>query len=198
LLIDVVRAKTGDGSPAVLFPLLAVETATGIVIGLLGRLFFAALQFIATAAAQAVGLTSPPGFANEDDQSPALATLLTLSATTLIFVSGQHWELLRGIVDSYATIPPGEGIGARLQLVSIADQLGSAFITALRVGSPFLLYSVIVNFAVAIIGKLTPQIPAYFIAMPLVLTGGLFLLHDAAPAILDSFMSAFAGWLANG
>jgi len=71
-----------------------------------------------------------------------------------------------GLVDSYTTIPPGPTFGARVALVDIADQAERAFLVALRIGSPFIVYSIIVNFALGVANKLTPQIPVFFIGVP--------------------------------
>jgi flagellar biosynthetic protein FliR len=197
MLLETVRPAIGDGSPGTLMSVIFAETATGLLIGFVVRLFFMALQVIASAITQAIGLSAMPGTVMEEgDQSPALATLLTLAATTLMFVAGMHGELLRGLVDSYATIPPGSGPGPRLALVDIADQATATFLVALRIGSPFLVYSIIVNFAIGVTNKLTPQIPIYFIAVPFVLLGGLFLLLATIHDFLAHFGAALSAWLA--
>jgi flagellar biosynthetic protein FliR len=140
-------------------------------------------------------LSGIPGLSIEDgEQEPALATLFMVAATTLLFVSGLHAELIRGLVDSYSTIPPGP-LNSRLALVDITDQTTRAFVVALRIGSPFLVYSVVVNFAIGVTNKLTPQIPVYFIATPFVMLGGLFLFMLTVPDFLSTFMASFEAWL---
>ena len=60
--------------------------------------------------ANAIGIGGMPGSVPDDgDQSPSLVTLFTLTATVLLFSTNQHWELLRGLVDSYRTIPVWAG-----------------------------------------------------------------------------------------
>lgn len=198
LLFDTVRPAVGDGSGPALLSLIFAETATGFLIGFIARLFFMALQLIAVAMTQAIGLSALPGTVlDAGDQSPALATLFVIAATTLMFVAGLHAELLRGLVDSYQTIPPGAGPGARLALVDVADQATATFMVALRIGSPFIVYSIVVNFAIGVANKLTPQIPIYFIAIPFVLAGGLFLLLATVHDFLSHFAAALAAWLAG-
>ena len=64
----------------------------------LRRLFFLALQFMATAAAMYIGLGTMPGAPIEDiEPLPAFATLITLTATLLFFLTEQHWEVLRAL-----------------------------------------------------------------------------------------------------
>ena len=199
LLLDEVRRKLGDGAPGTLLALIFAELATGLLIGFVARLFFMALQTITVAVTQAIGLGGIPGTVIEDqEQPPALSTLFTLTATTLMFISGLHLVLIRGLIDSYTSIPAGQGLSPRLALVEVADQLRVTFLVALRIGSPFLVYSIIVNFAIGVTNKLTPQIPVFFIATPFVMAGGLLLLLIAAHEFVEYFEAAFATWLARG
>jgi flagellar biosynthetic protein FliR len=48
-----------------------------------------------------------------------------------------------------------------------------------------------------ILGKLTPQIPVYFISIPFVLAGGGLILAFTASELLQLFMTGFADWLAR-
>ena len=62
---------------------------------------------------------------------------------------------------------------------------------ALRVGAPFIVYSIVVNVAIGIINKLTPQIPVYFISLPFVIAGGLFILYFAVATMLSLIVDGF-------
>jgi len=199
LFLPAVTASLGTGDVATIAGLIVSETATGFVIGFVGRVFFSALGFIGAAATQAIGLSAMPGTVIEDsEQPPPMAALLSITATTMIFAMNLHWEVLRGLVESYTAIPPGEGIGARIALIDVTDQLSAAFLLALQIGSPFLIYSVIFNFALGITNKLTPQIPVFFIAMPFATAGGLLLLFFVIKDFLLAFMSGFSAWLGGG
>jgi flagellar biosynthetic protein FliR len=199
MLIPLLKPHTLDQSPANVLRLTLAELGTGLLIGFIGRVFFAALQTIAMAATNALGLGGMPGAVpDENEQSPTLVTLFTLTATVLLFATDQHWELLRGLVDSYRTIPAGQGIVSRLALVDVTDQFTAAFLLALRIGSPFLIYSVVFNFAIGVTNKMTPQIPVFFIAMPFVTAGGMFLLYFTVSDFMTNFHAAFATWLSKG
>ncbi|MBS9479294.1 flagellar biosynthetic protein FliR [Ancylobacter radicis] len=193
----VVRSLAGAGLPDFLLA-IAGELATGGIIGLLARIFVLALQAMATAAAQSIGLAMPAGIMVEDEQMPEITVLFSLSATVLIFVTGQHWEIIKALVDSYSRIPPAQAMNAGGVLTQAVDQLSATFLLALRLASPFMIYSVVVNFAVGLTNKLTPQIPVYFIAMPFVTLGGLLLLYAIADDMLAMFIAAFGVWLRGG
>lgn len=199
MILPAMEQRLGTGSTATVLSLIFSELATGFVIGFVGRVFFSALSFIATAATQAIGLSPMPGTIVEDsEQPPPIAALLTITATTMIFSMNLHWEVIRGLLDSYGAMPPGQGIGARIALVDVTDQLTDAFLLALRIGSPFLIYSLIFNFALGITNKLAPQIPVFFIAVPFATAGGLLLLFFVLKDFMLAFMSGFSTWLGGG
>ena len=191
-VFDVVRPAVSLLDPVGLLRAIAHELLVGVLIGFLARLFLAALQTLAVAAGQAVGLGGIPSAPIVDDEPiPAMATLFTLTATALVFVFDLHWELIRGLVASYETLPPGAGIDLSATLADVADQLSATFLVALRVMSPFLMFAVVVNLAVGLVNKLTPQIPAFFIALPFMIAGALVVLAITVREILEAFLDAY-------
>ncbi|MGQ7792554.1 flagellar biosynthesis protein FliR [Faunimonas sp. B44] len=199
VLLPGVDPDIAADAPVALTRLIVSELLTGALIGLMGRIFFIALETLATGVTMAIGLGNMPGAPVEESEPlPPLVSLIMLSATILIFATEQHWEILRALVASYAALPAGEFFAARFGLSEVADRLAETFVLALRVSSPFIVYAVIVNLAVGLANRLTPQIPVYFISLPFVLAGGLFLLYDLIRDYLHLFVSGFAAWLATG
>ncbi len=196
LMVDV-KPLVADAAVPSLLGILFGELARGLLIGFIARLLFMALQVIAVGITQLIGLSAMPGASMPDEQAPALANLFSIAAATLMFVAGLHVQLIHGLIDTYASLPPGTGFAVRPALADIADKGSNAFIAALRIGAPFIAYSVLVNFAVGITNKLAPQIPVFFIAMPFVMLGGLFLLLFSVHDILSYFVAVFDGWLAG-
>ena len=84
-----------------------------------------------------------------------------------------------------------------MALNQLASRLSEAFVLTLRITSPFIVYSVIVNLAVGLINKLTPSIPVYFISVPFVLFGGFLLLYLTSDELLTQFMLGISSWLAD-
>jgi flagellar biosynthesis protein FliR len=199
LLSPDVRPSFIHATPMELIRLLLSEVLTGVMIGFLGRIFFAALETLATSIAMSIGLSSALGVPLEEAESlPAISTLITLVATALLFLTDLHWEILRGIVASYQTLPVSEGFGAQFSLVQIADSLSKSFFLALRISSPFIVFAIIVNLSVGLTNKLTPQIPVFFISTPFVVMGGLFLLYFSFKQFIELFMAGFQVWLRTG
>ena len=193
------RAAPADHDPLGMTKLIVSELLTGAALGLLARLFFSALETLSFAAATLLGLANPFGVEVDQSQSlPPLASLIALGATALIFVADFHWQIVIAIVDSYRTLPVGGIFDSRRSLADAGNVLGQSFLIAARVASPFFLYSVIVNFAVALINRVTPSIAIFFIAPPFVVSGGLALLYFVIRGQIAQFMGAFSAWLGTG
>jgi flagellar biosynthetic protein FliR len=198
ILISVLKPLTDNAAPLTLALLICSELVVGSVIGLGGRVFFLALQTMATVMAGAIGLSNIPGTPVGDTYpAPALVPLIMAAVTTLFFMTDQHWQVLRGLMNSYDVWQPGNRIGGSMALEQLVSRLSEAFVLTLRITSPFIVYSVIVNLAVGLINKLTPAIPVYFISVPFVLFGGFLLLYFTSDELLTQFMLGVSSWLAE-
>lgn len=199
VLYPEVRPAVNLDSPAALLRAIGGELLVGILIGFFARLFLAALQTMAVAAAQAVGLGGmPAGALTDDDPAPAMAHLFTLTATALVFILDLHLELVRGLVASYGVVPVGARFSLEGTLADLADQFSETFIVALRVMSPFFMFALVANFAIGLVNKLTPQIPAFFIALPFMIAGAILLMGYTIREIMAGFMDAYGTYLVFG
>ncbi len=193
--VSAALAKT-QGTPIVL---MLTETTTGVLIGIMGRMFFLALEFMATALASSIGIGNLPGTPIEHtDPIPALGALITLTATALFFITDLHWEVLRGLVISYTAMPIEQPFAPDFSLTQIADVLSEAFTLTLQISGPFIIYAIGINFLVGVASKLTPQIQTYFISTPFVMAGGILLFYLTVPDFMRLFMAGFMKWLTNG
>ncbi len=185
--------------PPRLLAILAGELLKGLAIGLMGRMFFLALEFLASAAAMFAGMGNFPGMPAEGSEPvPALVSLISLTAVALVFFSGLHMQAIAAIVESYAVSPVGAAVAPADHLSGLAQKLSDATFLAMQAISPFIVYAVVANLAIGLVNRLTPQIPAYFISLPAVMIGGLFLLYFTLDEMFGVFVSGFADWLTNG
>lgn len=198
ILVSVLKPLVDDASPLTLALLIGTELLVGSVIGLGGRVFFLALQTMSTVMASAIGLSNIPGVPlGDNDPTPASVPLIMAAVTTLFFLTDQHWQVLRGLMNSYDVWHPGEKLSGEMALNQLTSRLTDAFVLTLRITSPFIVYSVIVNFSVGLINKLTPSIAVYFVSVPFVLVGGLLLLYLTSDELLTQFMLGMSSWLAG-
>lgn len=199
LLLDELKPQVSGGAPLDLFKLMASELLVGAMIGLLARLYFVALETMAMAIAMAIGLTSNLGAPiNEDESLPAISTLLTLAATALLFVTDQHLVLFRGLAASYKAMPVHDGFAPQFALAQLVDAAAQSFMVALRIGSPFLVFSLALNVAFGLANRLVPTVHTFFLAQPFLLIGGLLLLVLTINPLMEVFMTAFSHFLATG
>lgn len=199
MLLQPLRELVPDLPPNRLVALIATETMIGALIGLMGRIFFLALQFMATASAQFVGLSAPSGPAVEDmEPTPPFGAIITLTATLLFFLTDQHWEVLKALIASYRVLPVTEPISTEFSVIRLTEAATNSFLLALQITSPFLVYTLIANLLVGIASRLTPQVPIYFVSGPLVVFGGLIVLYFTIGETLRMFMAGFMAWLARG
>ncbi|WP_426408952.1 flagellar biosynthesis protein FliR [Bradyrhizobium ganzhouense] len=198
ILISILKPLVDDAPPLTLALLIGTELLVGSVIGLGGRVFFLALQTMSTVMASAIGLSNIPGVPiGDNDPTPASVPLIMAAVTTLFFLTDQHWQVLRGLMNSYDVWHPGEKLTGEMALNQLTSRLADAFVLTLRITSPFIVYSVIVNFSVGLINKLTPSIAVYFVSVPFVLVGGLLLLYLISDELLTQFMLGMSSWLAG-
>ena len=199
LLLDKIPDAALGVDPVLTLRLIAVESLIGGMIGFLARIFYAGLETLASGAAQMLGFFNPFGVQIEAGETLApLATLVSLAAMTLMFAADLHWELLRGLVASYDVIPVGADFNTRFALKEVADAFGESFRLALRIASPYVIYALIVNLALALLNRLTPQIQIVFVAAPFVAAGGLALLYFTVKPALETFLRGFGAWLSTG
>ncbi len=198
MMLDTLRPFVKDDAP-LLLRLMLSEAMIGALIGLLGRIFFIALETIAVAIAMFIGLSANLGApVSEDEPLPAISSLLTLAATALLFITDQHLEIFRALASSYGAMPVTGGFPAHFALVRIVDASVATFSLALRIGSPFLIFSVVTNLAVGLANRLVPSVQIFFLATPFLLLGGLYILFLAITPILRLFIEAFSRFLVNG
>lgn len=199
LMLSSILQGLGNRSQSQLIFLIFQESACGLLIGLLARCFFLALQFAATAISNFIGLSGIPGIPLEEgDTGSPIATLLSTAAVALVFLMGLHIELLSAVIDSYAALPVGREIGAEVFLVNFLRTLGETWLLSLRLCAPFLLYGVIVNVALGLGNRFAQQISVYHATTGAVMLGGFLLLYLVWIDLAVLFANTYRDWLQEG
>jgi flagellar biosynthetic protein FliR len=198
-LVETVAPVIADASLGSLVRALLGELLVGVLIGSMARLFFFALETLTTAAVMTTGLGNVLGApAEEAEPLPAISSMVMLGATTLIFVLDQHWEIIRGVMLSYQAIPIGKPLPAQNALSEYMRILSQAFMLALRISSPMIVFGVIVNLAFGFLNRMTPQVPVYFVSTPLLIGLGTYWFYVMSDDFFSAFSSAFGAWLQTG
>jgi flagellar biosynthetic protein FliR len=181
-----------SGSLESYFLMVVFETLTGAMIGLIARYYVLGLQFAGTVLTMMMGFNAPPTpDVLEDAAENQLTNLLSFAGLLVLFMLDFHHVVMRALVQSYEVMPLGAGFNPQSALITLADTLSQTFMIMLRLASPFILYGFVFNVSVGLINKLAPQIPIYFVSLPFIIMGGLFLVYFGVSSLLEIFAAGF-------
>jgi flagellar biosynthetic protein FliR len=172
------------------------EILAGLALGIGIRLFVLSLQTAGSIAAQSTSLSQVLGGAAVDPL-PAMGYILIVGALALAVIAGLHVKAAEFLILSYDFFPIGEFVLASDFGHWGTQQVSRAFTLAFTLAAPFVIISVLYNFALGAINKAMPQLMVAFVGAPVITLGGLFILMIAAPAMLSVWMSALDGYLSN-
>jgi len=185
LLVPAAAAAASSGKAIELsFCALLGEVAVGAIYGLTLSLFNEMLLL----AGQIVGLQFSFSLVNLLDpaseiQTPLMSDLFQLFGTLVIIAAGLDRILLASMVRSLRAVPLGgfpltADAGTARTLVPM---LSGSFFAALELAAPVVVSTVLVEIAVALMGKLSPQLPVISLTVPMkTLTGFALLIGSLA------------------
>jgi flagellar biosynthetic protein FliR len=153
-------------NPGLLTGWMLSEAAFGIGIGLL--VSFLSESFVVFG--QMVGLQAGYSFAsvvdpNTQADSSVFIVLAQTIAGLLFFTCGLHLEVFRALAMSLQTQPPGALLSARSVLA--VSRLGSTiFSTGLKLAFPVIALLIMVDIALALLGRINSQLQLLTVAFP--------------------------------
>jgi flagellar biosynthetic protein FliR len=191
LLLAPVVAALPNAQASITCPAILGELAVGLVYGLSLALLNEMLLF----AGQIAGLQFSFSLVNLMDpasqiQTPLLGDLFQLMGTLVVITAGLDRILLASVVRSFRVAPLGGFAFTAPTALVIVRAAGGIFLAA-----PVLAATLLVEVSVALLGKLSPQLPVMSLTVPLkTLTG--FVLLIGSLALWPRFIEArFAGLL---
>ena len=178
------------------FAALLGELAVGLVYGLTLALLNEMLLF----AGQIAGVQFSFSLVNLLDPSthietPLLGDLFQLMGTLVILAAGLDRILLASLVRSFHAVPLGTYGLAPVAGLAIVRAAGGIFLAGVELAAPVLAGTMLVEIAVALLGRLSPQLPVMSLTVPLkTLTG--FAILAGSLAVWPRFIEArFSGLL---
>jgi len=154
--------------------LVIKEILTGLMIGALMRLMMSALSV----AGEAIALQTTLAFsqtANPLGAQPgtSVTTFLTLMGVTLIFATNLHHVFLAAIAHSYTLFSPSKPLMVRDAVTLAIQTVGGSFALGVQLAAPVIVFSLVFNVAIGLIGRVMPQFQVFFVASPLSVLFGL-------------------------
>jgi flagellar biosynthesis protein FliR len=178
------------------FAALLGELAVGLVYGLALALLSEMLLF----AGQIAGLQFSFSLVNLMDpasniQTPLLGDLFQLMGTLVIIGAGLDRILLASVVRTFHAAPLGTFSLAPVTATELVRAASGIFLAAVELAAPVLAATMLVEIAISLMGKLSPQLPVMNLTVPIkTLTG--FLILIGSLALWPRFIEArFAGLL---
>ena len=175
LLVPAVAASMGSRPVELSFTALLGEVAVGAIYGLTLSLFNEMLLL----AGQIVGMQFSFSLVNLLDpaseiQTPLMGDLFQLMGTLVLLAAGLDRIVLASMVRSLRAVPPGSFHLTAMPAVAqaLVPMLSGSFFAALELAAPVLAATILVEISVALMGKLSPQLPVISLTIPLkTLTG---------------------------
>jgi len=167
------------------------EAGFGLAVGIAVAFFIEAFQL----AMQILGLQAGYGYATTIDPSSqadsgVLQVLTMLVTGLLVFSTGIDRELFRILGASLETVPAGSWTVTAASADGIA-RLGSAmFSLALRLAMPVIALLLLIDLALALLGRMQQQLQLLTLAFPVKMLAALGLLTAMAPTIARLFESS--------
>jgi flagellar biosynthesis protein FliR len=177
------------------FSAIVGELAIGLVYGLSLALLNEMMLF----AGQIVGLQFSFSLVNLMDpasaiQTPLLGDLFQLMGTLVLITAGLDRILLASMVRSFHAVPLGTFALTPPTASVIVRAASGIFLAAVELAAPVLAATMLLEIAVALMGKLSPQLPVMMLTVPLkTLTG--FVILTASLALWPRFIEARFGGL---
>lgn len=178
------------------FTTLLAEIAVGLVYGLALSLLSEMLLF----AGQIAGVQFSFSMVNLLDptsniQTPLMGDLFQLMGTLVLIAAGLDRILMASLVRSFRSVPLGAYVLTPLTARAIVQAAGGIFLAAVELAAPVLAATMLIEVAVALLSKLSPQLPVMSVTVPLktlvgfaVLTGSLALWPRFIEARFDGLL----------
>jgi len=174
------------------------EAGFGLMVGLAVAFLVESFQV----AAQVAGFQAGYGFAstidpNSEADSSVMQVFSSLFIGMLFFSSGLDRQLIRVLAASFERFPAGSWTPAVANLDGVV-RLGSEMLsTGLRLALPVVAVLLLIDFALALLGRVQQQLQLLSLAFPVKMAAALVLLAALAPVVPKIFGAAAERMLAE-
>lgn len=164
------------------------ELGVGLVFGLSLMLLNEALMF----AGMLLGMQFSFSLVNLMDpnsmiDTPVLGQMLSWLGILVIIGAGLDRSLLAAVVRSFRTVPLGQGVIEAKTGAALAMMAGGIFLAGLQLAAPVIAASLAVEVTISLVGRLSPQLPAMVMSIPLKTM--------VSYAVLIGSLAVWPGWI---
>lgn len=144
------------------------ELAVGLTFGFALTLLTESLLF----AGQLIGMEFSFSLVNLLDpnsniQTPVLGQLLNWVGLLVLIGAGLDRSLLAAVMRSFAVVPVGQAVMKATTCAALADMAGGILLAGLQLAAPIIAAAMTVEVVVALVGRISPQLPSMVVGIPL-------------------------------
>jgi flagellar biosynthetic protein FliR len=144
------------------------ELAVGLTFGFALTLLTESLLF----AGQLIGMEFSFSLVNLLDpnsriETPVLGQLLNWIGLLVLIGAGLDRTLLAAVMRSFAVVPVGQAAMKATTSAALADMAGGILLAGLQLAAPVIAAAMTVEVVVALVGRISPQLPAMVVGIPL-------------------------------
>ncbi len=171
--------------------ILAEQMLIGYAMGFSLRLVFSAIDLAGNALSMQMGL----GFATTYDptsssQTPVISEFVgVLGLLTFLAIDG-HLMVLSTLVESFHLLPVGS-MPHRASWANIANAAVIVFSAGLLLALPVIVTLLITNTAIAVLGRVAPQLNIIVIGFPVTITIGFIAVYICLPYLIPPLLTFF-------
>lgn len=176
---------------------LGSETLLGLAIGLTGALLMHGVVLAGEVMSMQMGLSLGQALGSlPEGATVGVGQLLGYFALTIYLTLGGHLTLYQGVAASFARIPAGQVFPTLAGGRDLADLASVVFSGGVRAAAPVMVALLLANLALAILGKVVPQLNVMMLAFPITISIGLVAFGAALP-FLAQYLGGTVGGLAD-
>lgn len=173
--------------------LIASEATIGVFLAMIMQAVMAALNVAGSFISFQTGLTNAFSFDSvAEQQSAAITTFFANLALVVLFATDLHHLMIRAVADSYATFKPGAPLPLGEFSDVLAHTLSASFAFGIKLAAPLFAFGLIFYAGLGLLSRMVPQMQVFFVAMPLQVMGGLWMLMVALPIMVFLFLRQFS------
>ncbi len=199
LLASAAAAGLDRVSTGRLILLLAREVVVGAVLGLVASAAFRAAESAGHLADTLRGANLAEVLApTTEERGSPLAVLYLLVATLVFFEIGGVPRLLDAFLGSYRALPIGGGLssaGARGAAALVTAASARVVASGVGLAAPVIVALWLTDLALALIARAAPQVPVYFLGLPLKGLLAIGLIAVGLGALEAAMAGELAGWM---
>jgi type III secretory pathway component EscT len=185
--------------PLVLVLVLARELAIGVTVGLVASFVFRAAEMAGRLADVMRGANMAEVLVPTSDERTSPTGNLFLFVTTVIFLElGGLGRMMTALLRSYEAIPlglAGSASGMRGATAVVIAASAKLIEAAVGLAAPVIVALLLADVALGAIARAAPQIPVYFVGMPLKALLGVGVVLVGLGALEGALTGGLGGWL---